>query len=270
MSFLSPIPISETCGLRQAAPGGQDWGTIADLFWSLFELVPAITPALAEEAHRIRFEIYCRDREWEPENPQWPGLEFDAFDGRARHVLLRYRPEDRFVGAMRAVEPEPAACHTSFPMQELTDDRRLHDRASVMSMVEASRFCLARARLMDLCAGGDGAADLRTVNPFLMVGLMVAVIQTPLELGYGHVCAVLEPWLARRLGRFGLMVELIGEPVEHHGLRQPCLIPVEANVARPTLADNAFLQFFARSRPLWTAAATKVPAGERSARQAAA
>ena len=251
MSHIPTPSVRPQSGLRKEASAGQDWATVADAFWSLFELVGASSDALVTEAHRIRFEVYCRDRRWEPENDGNPGLECDSYDERARHVLLRYRPENRFVGTMRSVEPDAVSPEKSFPVQELVDDPRLHQRARVAGMVEASRFCLSRGRMADLSPGGEEAAALRMVNPFLMIGLMVAVIQTPLELGYADVCAVLEPWLAHRLMRFGFAMELIGAPVEHHGLRQPCLIPVAGNVDRPIVAENAFLQFFARRQPLW-------------------
>ena len=55
------------------------------------------------------------------------------------------------------------------------------------------------------------------------MGLMRGVGRLAGEYGMTHVCAVMAPALLRLLERLGVSFEPFGAPVEHHGLRQPCV-----------------------------------------------
>ena len=66
------------------------------------------------------------------------------------------------------------------------------------------------------------------------------VLEICAEYGATHICAVMEPALIRLLRRIGLYFTEIGDLVNHHGLRQPCVARLE-NLVERNRADETLL-----------------------------
>ena len=76
-----------------------------------FDVVDANTPELLEEAHRLRFQVYCVENPYESPESHPGGLEADEFDSHSAHVLLRHRATDTYVGTVRLILPVKERFH---------------------------------------------------------------------------------------------------------------------------------------------------------------
>jgi len=206
-------------------------GTLLERFNLYFETVLADTPALLEQAHEIRFRVYCLETRFEDADAFPDGLERDAFDAHAVHGLLIHRTSAQTMGTVRLVLPLPDAPQSSFAVQAVSKHPALRDGTAfpLTSTAEVSRFCISRSfrrRANDtLYAEGDAEpanpADRRS-GPLMRLGLIQALVRMSAEHGITHWCAVMEPTLLRMLDAMAIRFTPIGPQVEHHGSRQPC------------------------------------------------
>jgi N-acyl amino acid synthase of PEP-CTERM/exosortase system len=204
--------------------------SLLERFNLYFETMHADTPALLQQAHALRFRVYCLEMGTEDAAAFPDGLERDAFDTHSVHSLLIHRPSQAAMGTVRLVLPVAGARETSFAVQGLSDHPALRDGTAfpLHSTAEVSRFCISNAfrrRASDtLYDGADepaNSADRRS-GPLMRLGLIQALVGMSIRYGITHWCAVMEPTLLRMLDAMAIRFSPIGPPVEHHGLRQPC------------------------------------------------
>lgn len=76
-------------------------------FQKYFEIVPANTPKLREEAFRVRYQTICQDLKMPGYEPsRFPdGLEIDEYDDCAVHSLLYHRLSGDVAGTVRLIGP---------------------------------------------------------------------------------------------------------------------------------------------------------------------
>ena len=221
---------------------------LSDAYNHWFEVVPAGTPELLEQAYRLRYQVYCRERDFETPDEHPHQRETDEFDDRSVHSLLVNRASGSVAGTVRLILPDPDSPAASFPIQHicshpLLSDRKLHLTASA---AEISRFAISKAYRKAPQTGqpgealqtGGGAIDRAHLIPCITLGLFKATLQMSFSLGISDWFAVMEPALLRLLSRFGIYFKPIGPLVEYHGMRQPC----HANVA--TLLDRVKKECF--------------------------
>ncbi len=205
----------------------------------MFEAIPADTPALRREAHRLRYQVYCVEHNFEDPAANPDGLERDEFDDHSVQGVLLHRPSGLTVGTVRLVLHRPGARHGSLPIHRICQDPRVHD-FPFETNCELSRFAISkrfRRRVGDGCYGrreddAELADDPRRMIPHIALGLMMVALQMGIAREVQHVCAVMEPALLRLVARFGFSFDALGPPVLYHGLRQP----VYSNVG--TLLDR--------------------------------
>jgi N-acyl-L-homoserine lactone synthetase len=173
----------------------------------LFSVEVADTSQAIEEAHRLRYQVYCVEYRYESSDT---GLEIDEFDGRSRHIILRHQATGQAVGTVRLVPFGLGAGGYALPIQQICAPGTL-DCFPVESSGEISRFAISKE-----LRGLAGAS----VTP-IQVGLMRGIVQVSRELGLTHWCAVMERSLLRLLRGAAIHFRPIGLPVAHHGLRQP-------------------------------------------------
>jgi len=167
----------------------------------------ADTPALVEQAYRLRHQVYCLERGYEPSVND---LETDAYDKHARHVVLSLRGCGTVIGTVRMILPQARQPTRSFPMQAVCDRAAL-SAVPLRSAVEVSRFAVSKER--------------RNVSPaaasLSRLALVRGLVQLSQQAGVTHWCAVMERTLLRLLRSSGIHFEAVGPLVEYHGLRQP-------------------------------------------------
>jgi N-acyl amino acid synthase of PEP-CTERM/exosortase system len=205
--------------------------SLLERFNLYFETALADTPALLQEAHAIRYRVYCLETRFEDASAFPDGLERDAFDSHSVHGVLIHRTSAQVMGTVRLVLPLPDARESSFAVLAVSDHPGLRDGTAfpLSSTAEVSRFCISRSfrrRATDtLYAEGEAepanALDRRS-GPLMRLGLIQALVRMSAEHGITHWCAVMELTLLRMLDAMAIRFSPIGPLVEHHGLRQPC------------------------------------------------
>jgi N-acyl amino acid synthase of PEP-CTERM/exosortase system len=212
-----------------------------EAYQKLFVSIPADTPELQHEAYRLRYQVYCVERQFEDPGQNPGGLECDEYDSHSVQALLLHRDSQRTVGTIRLVLHKPGARCGTLPFHSVCHDPKLRDPDLLPfeTTAELSRFAISKSfRQRD----GDAAygrvygpeelmCDPRRVIPHLTLGLMTAALRMGNTYGVEHVCAIMEPALLRLVERFGLYFNPIGPLVEYHGLRQPCYANVEELIA---------------------------------------
>ncbi|MCP5373312.1 MAG: PEP-CTERM/exosortase system-associated acyltransferase [Hyphomicrobiales bacterium] len=220
-------------GMGQRAPASE---ALIDVYDRYFEVIDADSPALLEECHRLRYQVYVVENTFEDPNEHPGGLERDDFDSHASHCLLVHRPSGAFAGTVRLILPLADAPGGSFPFQDVCREPVIDDprRFPALKMGEISRFSISKRfrqrrtdtmypDALDENVGRNPVnGDFRRVIPHMTLGLMEGIIRMCVHNGLSHVCAVMEPQLLRLLARVGIRFDPVGPLIEHHGTRQPC------------------------------------------------
>ena len=170
-------------------------------------------------AHRLRYQVYCRENPFERAADHPDGLERDEFDGHAVQSLLRRRSDHAIIGAVRLILPEIEHGAGGLPFLRLCRPLVpfLDMMLPVQSLAEVSRFCISR----ELRHRAGGGADA-TLARYATLGLIRSLVEASIDNGVSHWCLVVEPALLRFLAILGLKFHAVGPLVEHHGRRQPC------------------------------------------------
>ncbi|MBJ6723655.1 PEP-CTERM/exosortase system-associated acyltransferase [Geomesophilobacter sediminis] len=213
----------------------------ADNFDHWFDLVPANTPTLREHAYRLRFQVYCKERNYEDPRNHPNQCESDEYDVRSSHSLLIERATGLVAGTVRLILPHPDGPGASFPFQRLCTVPLFSDARRFANCAEISRFSISkefRQRTLQQSAMHSAHQCLaaspvpESLMPCLTLGLIKGVIHMSAMQGVTDLLAVMEPALLRLLSRLGVHFHKIGPLVEFHGLRQPCHIDLETLLTR--------------------------------------
>jgi N-acyl amino acid synthase of PEP-CTERM/exosortase system len=204
-----------------------------------FEVVSANTPELRQQAHAIRYHVYCLETGFENPGQNPGGVEKDTYDSHSVHGLIIHRRSRMAVGTTRLVLPLADNLENSFAVQSVTKEPAA--KASTLfplaTTAEISRFCISRQfrrRVNDTLYDQPGTEPTvpddpaeRRNGPLMRLGLMQAIVRMSMEHGMTHWCAVMEPTLLRMIEAMGIRFNRLGPPVEYHGLRQPCWASIE-------------------------------------------
>ena len=184
------------------------------------------TPDLLREAYALRYQVYCRERDFEQSDT---GLETDEFDGHAPHVVLRRRDDGMVIGTARLVLPHVG--HRALPVSRLCAPRLM--RHLPAGTGEVSRFAISKER-RGMSTGATALTRLALVQ---------GLVRLSAAHGITHWCAVMEPSLLRLLRASAIHFDAMGPLVEHHGTRQPCSIAIDAMIGRMAHEIPALCQY---------------------------
>lgn len=221
---------------RQAVSNPQ----MIDNFNQRFAVVTADTPALQEQAYRLRYQVYCIENSFENQEDHPLEQELDEYDDRSVHSLIIDRPSQMITGTVRIILPDQNAAEKSFPIQNVCSHPLLqsHRLLHISRSAEISRFAVSKEfsrRAADRRPARrhtDFSNERRASMPNITLGLMNAVVRMSVEHGVAEWFAVMEPTLLRLLARFGIYFSPIGPMVNYHGMRQPCHAVMETLLAR--------------------------------------
>jgi N-acyl amino acid synthase of PEP-CTERM/exosortase system len=224
-------------------------------------VVRADTPALLDQAYRLRYQVYCVENPFEDPAQQIDGRETDIDDDRSVHSLLIYRRTGVVAGTVRVILPGSGAHRRPLPISRVVD----RESAAILARLapertgEISRFAVSKdfrrrcgeERYADIGYQGSGQEVLgeRRVLPYITFGLLSAVFEICSEYQIDHICAVMEPALIRLLGRVGVRFEPVGGLVQYHGLRQPCVSRLGEIVARARGEDTLLWRYASKRAP---------------------
>jgi N-acyl-L-homoserine lactone synthetase len=167
----------------------------------------AQSPKQLSEVYRLRHQVYCLERGFEPAEGS---EETDEFDGRSRHVLLREPTDGQVVGTVRIIAPDRANLAASFPIQRLCEPELLQ-ALPLATAGEISRFAISKQRRG------------RKAEMLTRLALMRGIAQLSSEMGLTHWLAVMERGLMRLQHRNWIHFEPLGPLVSYHGVRQPAV-----------------------------------------------
>ncbi len=227
-------------------------------FDQFFELVHADTDELRMQAYLLRYQVYVLETGFEAESDCHSGSdadghailwEQDAFDERSDHYLLRHRRTGLFAATARLILPSELDVSAPYPIElHCPLNERVADPAIRRHLGEISRFAVSkvfkrRIGEMGTLAGVAHDVDIyfeedeRRVLPHISLGLFAAVMRMVHEHHITHCYAVMEPALLRLLNRFGMVFNRIGQDVDYHGIRVPCITTAEE--ALPSIRKTA-------------------------------
>jgi len=211
----------------------------ADLFDAYFSIVPAYSGPMLEEVFRLRHQVYCEELGFEPQRAS--RLEHDEYDKRSVHCLLLHKATKTYIGCSRLILADPQKPEAPFPFESACGTslrwrfdssagigRERYGEISRLAIIAKFRRIPRTEEVAVADRAGedfyDGDEDERHLFPTISLGLYLAMTAMVLDRGLDGVFAMMEPRLARRLRRLGILFEQVGEAVEHHGLRGPFLI----------------------------------------------
>lgn len=239
-------------------------------FKRYFEIVPALTDELREQAFRIRHQVYCKELNYEPIRAD--GLETDEYDGQSLHCLIRSVTTGVYVGCTRLVLARSDDPSRALPFEKTcagTLDRSAIDPQTLprRTIAEVSRLAVIsayRARSgeigMQAPLNDDSFGSLlRPRFPYITVGLYLGTMELAALHGIKTLFMLTEPRLAKHFARLGVHVERIGGEVQHRGIRVPSVMRISS------IIDG--LNFIVR--PLYEVVAQEVREGVRLTRIAA-
>jgi len=209
-----------------------------EIFNEYFEMVPATSDELKNEVYKLRYQVYCIETRFENSEQYSDGLEFDDFDERSLHYLIRHRKSGEYAATTRLVLPDADNPETLFPIE-------LHceiDNIEVMRpinrkhLAEISRFCVSKAfkrrrneahTLVGIDVNWQPdhfTLDERRTFPHISLALMVCVIKASYENDIYYTYAAMEPALLRFLSTLGINLIKIGPLGDYHGERWPTML----------------------------------------------
>jgi len=225
----------------QISQGSSRRASLADSFDDFFEPILANSTEQRRLAFKVRYDVYCREFQYEREEDCPCGLETDEYDEESVHALVLHRPSGQVAGCVRVVPRAPATPVGLLPLERHCGHTLKHPtlRPHLLSeggICEVSRLAVhgnfrrrpgERSSPLGDVSLPDIAATERRTFPLISVALfMVATNVVKINCG-PHVFAMMEPRLARLLKRSGLEFATVGEITDFHGHRAAHYIHVD-------------------------------------------
>jgi N-acyl amino acid synthase of PEP-CTERM/exosortase system len=212
--------------------------SLGQSFKKYFEIVPAITAELREQAFRIRHQVYCEELNFEPVSPD--RREVDEYDPQSVHCLIGNRNTGEFIGCTRLILCRRSDPHHPLPFERscaATLDRSILDPQAMPRnrIAEVSRLAvIGRYRRRRGERGSPApiteerfSTRLLPRFPYILVGLYLATTELAALNGIDTMFVLTEPKLANHFARLGVKITRIGAPVEHRGVRIPSALDVQ-------------------------------------------
>jgi len=209
-----------------------------------FSTIFADSPALLEVAHALRFQIYCRERNFENGDEYPDGQEMDAYDANSIQGVLFHRSTCAAIGIVRIILPKRVA-GDSFPIEKIlrAQSLDLSNYVKVTQSAEVSRFAISKEFRRRVSGQLDTSVHTSRCNgretDLAFLSLLQFALHQSLKRKLLFWTAVMEPKLLRLLASYGISYRNIGTTVEHHGIRQPCYgyIPETLDTVRRVRPD---------------------------------
>jgi N-acyl amino acid synthase of PEP-CTERM/exosortase system len=207
-------------------------------FSRYFQIVPAWSDDLKEDAYRIRHQVYCEDLGWEP--VRGDRRETDAYDVNSLHLLISAVATGSYIGCVRVIRTDPENPDQPLPFEKACVDaldRKICDPSRLPrdQIAEVSRLAIIapyrRRKGEANQAMSQVQEDFGTPDqprfPYAPVALYLAALELARLQGVSTLFTLTERRLASHFGRLGAKITAIGTPVEHRGARIPSMMDVE-------------------------------------------
>jgi len=192
------------------------------------------SPELLEDVFRLRYQVYCKERQFLSESDYPQGAEKDAFDDFAIHFGA-FDGTGKLVGAVRLILSE---C----PVFQI--EQRVPSVASALGeslplrgeCAEISRLTISKEFRRSLSSGLSGGPDalahragyvIRKVSP-IALGLCHLLYVECLEQQIGYCLALMERPLELLLRLHGFVFRRVGPEIDYFGPVAPYIIDIGA------------------------------------------
>lgn len=201
---------------------------LVDMYRQWFDVIPARTPELVRESHKLRYQVYCLETGFEDRNEFPEEYEHDQYDERSVCSLLIHKPTDMVAGTVRLILPKEGdeddlpAFHVSEALQTLSPGELPKKRTAEISRFAISKQFRKRAEdsLIPALYEKAGQPGEQRVIPHITLGLMQAILSMSIENKVSHLAIVVEPALDRLIRKLGIFFTPIGQIIEYHGRRR--------------------------------------------------
>lgn len=219
--------------------------SLIERFQHYFSIHLARTPAQKSEVYGIRYRVYCEQFRYEPAERFPTGEEFDEFDDHALHCLVVHKRTGQSAACVRLVPARGDLGSGPLPVERIF--RHTLDTAFIESLdldrrtvCEISRLAVDEAfrRRAGESSSRHGAPEAalyapreRSTFPFICMAAFLGATALTEITGRTKVFAMMEPFLARMLGRSGIVFHRVGGDLDYHGLRAPYFTTTEGAIA---------------------------------------
>lgn len=223
-------------------------------------------PVRLNESFALRFEVYCKERQFLPAENYPSQLEIDAYDRHAIHIGGTNQ-DGMMIGTVRLVLPSsigfPLFEHCQlFPEYQYLCDEKMQHTSGEISRLAISKLYRRRHNdgLYGLAYRNDDVADAqgrpieprhdRRNKPEIILGLYKAMYQTSKRQGITHWFVAMEKTLLRLLHRFSFDFTPVGPELDYYGPVVP-YVAVIADVEEKVYKNNPdlFMDFIAGLEP---------------------
>ena len=236
---------------KQRAKDGQS--TLSDHFHNYLEGEIAVNDSQRNDAHQLRYEVYCMDRGYEDPASFSDGLEKDEFDHHSVHSLVRHRSSGMAAGVVRLILPNPCNPFSLLPIEQSCGHSFNHDvlgefKFPRTAIAEVSRFAVSNKLVARAGVGAQAAnvpiqEDASQYMPHISLGLIAMLFVTSVQHQITHWYAAMEPTLNRLLSRSGVEFTKLGPVIDYHGRRQPMIANVRELLGTIYHKRYEFFQF---------------------------
>ena len=210
---------------------------IGATFCENFELVPALSEELKNEAFRVRHQVYCEDLNYDSQRDS--KYETDTHDINALHLLMKSVRLNKFIGCTRLIRPSIDDPYQPFPFEKYCGNTLDYSKVGSLLLSRNKIAEVSRLAVISEFRRRKGESE-RPINlsdedygisnhghfrfPYIPLGLFIGTV----ELAYIHHIDILfmltEKRLAIHFSKLGASLDFIGPPVEHHGVRVPSMV----------------------------------------------
>jgi N-acyl amino acid synthase of PEP-CTERM/exosortase system len=171
-------------------------------------------PLLLAQSYRLRYQVYCVERQYLSADDYPDQLEFDAFDRDSLHVGA-VDDEGALIATARVIKANRDGLPLFRYCSLFPSERTLQDAAS--TVVEVSRVSISREypRLRGVSVSSAAERRQRNAEPFIT--LLKAAYCAARRLGATHVIGATDAALHRRLVRLGFPYRVAGPTVDYYG-----------------------------------------------------
>jgi N-acyl amino acid synthase of PEP-CTERM/exosortase system len=214
---------------------------LSSSFKQYFEIVPAFSEVLKDEAFRIRHQVYCEDLKFE--EIRLDGREFDEYDRYSIQLLVRSIQTNEFVGCTRLIYPKLEDSSLPLPIEKSCIDKLDKSIIDITKLprdkiAEVSRLAVLnkyRRRKSDThsdvsVSNEDFGTEKQPRFPYIPVSLYLGATKLSHLHGIKYVLVLTEERLAKHFCKLGFDLQFIGNPIEHHGKRIPSMMSVDGTI----------------------------------------
>lgn len=195
--------------------------------------------AVLKEIYKLRYEVYCLERNFLEASEYTQGMESDEYDGCSTHFAA-FTLEQAIVGTVRLVQPEegqvyPWETHCqpyaefAKPARETAAEisrlvvRKTHRRRRGDSMEGISKDFVEKGNTASIKPTGM-SHDKRGNSPLLLLGMYREMYRHSRANGIRYWYAAMERSLARSLEKMGFKFVPIGPQVDYYGPVTPHMV----------------------------------------------